>query len=104
MKELNSNPRLIGQNGIQNNEAVKNYPLENEIPDDRIIQACLQLKLGEHKTVQLFTFDNILIVKAKTFNIPIFQKEKIQTIRIPKTKKPKRGKKAPKKVTKKLKK
>ena len=75
---MNSNPKLIGQNGIQNNEAAKYYPMENEVPDDRLIQACLQLKLGEHKTVQLFTSDHILIVKAHTFGIPIFQKEKIK--------------------------
>ena len=78
LKALNSNPKLIGQNGIQNNEAAKYYPMENEVPDDRLIQACLQLKLGEHKTVQLFTSDHILIVKAHTFGIPIFQKEKIK--------------------------
>ena len=63
--------RVIGQNVEQFNRAGKKFHVENAIPDDRIMQACLLL-MDEGKNVQLFTEDTMFKVKARSNGIVIF--------------------------------
>ena len=63
--------RVIGQNVEQFNRAGKKFYVENAIPDDRIMQACLLL-MDEGKNVQLFTEDTMFKVKARSNGIVLF--------------------------------
>ena len=68
---------MCGQNAIQDKDAAKLF--KSDVPDDRIIQACVQLK-NQNKSVKLCTLDKMLIVKILTskseFKIDIFKCDK----------------------------
>ena len=75
------NKRLSGQNGKMDNEAKEMFKIQDPLNDDKIIQACLQLrKDGKH--VQLVSFDNILKIKAHSYQIEIFQTNKLQSVQV----------------------
>ena len=75
------NKRLSGQNGKMDNEAKEMFKIQDPLNDDKIIQACLQLrKDGKH--VQLVSFDNILKIKAHSYQIEIFQTNKLQSVHV----------------------
>ena len=76
------NKRLSGQNGKMDQEAKEIFSIDNPLNDDKIIQACLQLR-KDGKNVQLISFDNVLKIKARTYQIEIYQNDKLQPVQTP---------------------
>ena len=64
------NKRICGQSGMEAKDAEKYFQSENE--DDKILQACMQLK-SQEKVVKLCTLDKNMVLKAHTLGIEIFK-------------------------------
>ena len=80
------NKRLSGQNGKMDNEAKELFKIDDPLNDDKIIQACLQLR-KDGKNVQLISFDNGLKIKAHLNQIEIYHTNRLQSVHQAPTKK-----------------